>query len=52
MKELKWYNYVAKALMIGITIPIFPLLLIMSLAAGGGPFDIYKTMWDDRSPLL
>lgn len=48
MKKLKWYNYVAKAILIAITIPVFPLLAIIGMASGGGPFELYTIMWKDR----
>jgi len=51
MKKLKWYHYAAKVIMVGISLPLFPLLVIIALSSGSHPLAIYKCMWyDNYSP--
>ena len=47
-KQLKWYHYTAKVILICFALPIAPILIVISLSMGGGPLDIYKDMWYDN----
>ncbi len=44
-KKLKWYHYTAKIIFILISLPAFPLLVLIPLSMGDGPLDIYKDLW-------
>lgn len=47
-KKLKWYHYTAKVIMIGLFgVPLAPLLILISLASGEGPLEMYRVMWND-----
>lgn len=47
MRTQKWYNYTAKIICFIISIPIFPILCLISMASGGTPLEIYKVAWKD-----
>jgi hypothetical protein len=38
----------AKVILIGITLPISPLLIIIALSTGDHPLAIYKCVWEDN----
>ncbi len=46
-KKLKWYHYTAKVILIVFASLLFPLLILIALASGEGPFYMYKEMWYD-----
>jgi len=45
-KQLKWYHYMAKVVLIAITTPIFPLLVLIGWAGGDTAFALYREMWN------
>lgn len=46
-KPLRWYHYAAKAILIAITIPVSPIIILIALASGDHPLGLYEIMWKD-----
>lgn len=44
-KKLKWYHYTAKVIVIIITLPVFPMLVLIGLASGDHPLALYRDLW-------
>jgi len=47
-KHPKWYNYVAKSILIGMGIIIAPMLILIALSMNEHPLAIYRDIWYDR----
>ena len=45
-KQLKWYNYAAKIVLIVIFSLIAPILITIALAMGDPPLACYKEIWN------
>lgn len=46
-KQLKWYHYTAKVIVLTFFSLVFPIFAIMSMSSGDSPFWIYKSIWNE-----